>query len=437
MSNIIWRWRRRRRRLTAVGSRLLGFPRYCQWESHGSCASVFGMDVHLGRRECSRGVSEEIFCRQSKCHPLSQDPSGWQWTAGRTCLERHVYLSHQELRTMRSFPMGINLPRFPLSFTSPKGLRYDREWVLVDQNGSYLNQKKFPRMTLIRPEMKEAEGVLSLTAPGMSPLTVPLRESLDSLRELKVCGDVCYGYEYSEQVNQWFRTFLGHSSLSLMRMPPNPTRRAGGRAQRASEQREGKAETSLSCPAISYVNESQFLLVTQASVDYVGQRYLFPKTPITYRVERPDFPVTPEGFRPNFVIRGGKAFQEDSWQRLRIGSQLFRLTGPCNRCKMICIDQETGKEGKEPLLTLATFRRDRVSLNGTKEAKGREKFYLEFSRNIYEANRQHLLWSQSLPLWLCWLHSDSFRVILLHHVRSVRTLSKHGSQQRLLSLLDF
>lgn len=29
----------------------------------------------------------------------------------------------------------------------------------------------------------------------------------------------------------------------------------------------------------------------------------------------------------------------------------------CNRCKMICIDQETAQEGKEPLLTLAKFRR--------------------------------------------------------------------------------
>jgi len=33
--------------------------------------------------------------------------------------------------------------------------------------------------------------------------------------------------------------------------------------------------------------------------------------------------------------------------------------GTCNRCKMICIDQKTGTIGKEPLLTLSKFRREK------------------------------------------------------------------------------
>jgi uncharacterized protein YcbX len=64
-------------------------------------------------------------------------------------------------------------------------------------------------------------------------------------------------------------------------------------------------------------------------------------------------------FRPNLVIRGGHAFQEDGWQLIKIGDQQFEMIGSCNRCKMICVDQETANEGKEPLLTLASYRRNK------------------------------------------------------------------------------
>ena len=36
----------------------------------------------------------------------------------------------------------------------------------------------------------------------------------------------------------------------------------------------------------------------------------------------------------------------------------FHGAGPCTRCEMVCMDQQTGlKVGPEPLLTLASFRR--------------------------------------------------------------------------------
>lgn len=31
------------------------------------------------------------------------------------------------------------------------GLQYDREWALVDSKGMYVNQKKIPKLCLVRP----------------------------------------------------------------------------------------------------------------------------------------------------------------------------------------------------------------------------------------------------------------------------------------------
>jgi uncharacterized protein YcbX len=62
-------------------------------------------------------------------------------------------------------------------------------------------------------------------------------------------------------------------------------------------------------------------------------------------------------FRPNFVVSGAKAFDEDSWKRLRIGEAVIEGVKPCGRCQVTTTDQATGEvRGPEPLATLSTYR---------------------------------------------------------------------------------
>ena len=63
-----------------------------------------------------------------------------------------------------------------------------------------------------------------------------------------------------------------------------------------------------------------------------------------------------ERFRPNIVIAGGEAYQEDAWKEITIGNARFSLVKPCMRCAITTTDQRTGDRGKEPLRTLATYR---------------------------------------------------------------------------------
>ncbi len=63
-------------------------------------------------------------------------------------------------------------------------------------------------------------------------------------------------------------------------------------------------------------------------------------------------------FRPNLVVTGCPAFAEDGWPHLRIGGVVLRNAGKSDRCIITTTDQFTGERGKEPLKTLASFRRD-------------------------------------------------------------------------------
>jgi hypothetical protein len=76
-------------------------------------------------------------------------------------------------------------------------------------------------------------------------------------------------------------------------------------------------------------------------------------------------------FRPNLVVRGGGAFDEDGWSEIRIGEVVLRAAKPCGRCQVTTTDQATGEvTGPEPLATLSTFRDS-------------EKFGLRFGVNYF------------------------------------------------------
>ena len=68
-------------------------------------------------------------------------------------------------------------------------------------------------------------------------------------------------------------------------------------------------------------------------------------------------------FRPNFVVKDSKPFEEDNWKTIKIGDAIFHVVKPCARCVMTTIDQETGDpDGKEPMKTLASFRLKRQKI---------------------------------------------------------------------------
>jgi uncharacterized protein YcbX len=67
-------------------------------------------------------------------------------------------------------------------------------------------------------------------------------------------------------------------------------------------------------------------------------------------------PLPMTRFRPNIVVAGALAWQEDNWRRIRVGEVVFRVAKGCDRCVLTTVDPDTGIKGREPLWTLARHR---------------------------------------------------------------------------------
>jgi uncharacterized protein YcbX len=106
----------------------------------------------------------------------------------------------------------------------------------------------------------------------------------------------------------------------------------------------------------------------------IAQKYAHPESHVSFADDMPvmlmslgsladlnsklSVPVKINRFRPNIVIDGTSAFEEDTWKKIQIGNIDFDVAKPCSRCLIINTDQETSLRGPEPLKTLATYRRD-------------------------------------------------------------------------------
>ncbi|CAM9962020.1 unnamed protein product, partial [Ectocarpus sp. 12 AP-2014] len=131
----------------------------------------------------------------------------------------------------------------------------------------------------------------------------------------------------------------------------------------------------------AFANEAQFLIISRASVAKVNDIIrresasgggidgveedggdgggVAPRRRGGSRQEQ----VTTAHFRPNFVVDGVQAHEEDGWKSVRIGEALrLRVTGPCSRCSMINIDPENGDTSGVALRVLAAYRRERANI---------------------------------------------------------------------------
>ena len=62
-------------------------------------------------------------------------------------------------------------------------------------------------------------------------------------------------------------------------------------------------------------------------------------------------------FRPNLVVDGIEAFEEDYAEQFQLGDAVLKPVKPCPRCPMPSIDQATGVPGPDPLDILQAYRR--------------------------------------------------------------------------------
>ncbi|CAI8883375.1 MOSC domain-containing protein [Pseudomonas sp. IT-P74] len=210
------------------------------------------------------------------------------------------------------------------------GLDGDRRWMLVDEaSGRFLTQRAVAQMSQLSA-LWNAEGGLTLSAPGHSPIDIAMPGNDAELRGVTIWRDTLRVPDAGDEAGAWVSRFIGKPT----RLVQVPLDRA-----RMTEAGFGKDDDQ-----VAFADGYPLLLIGQASLEDLSQR-----------VGRP---LEMLRFRPNLVIEGSAAFAEDGWKRIRIGEAEFRVVKSCSRCILTTIDPQTGErsEDREPLATLQKYR---------------------------------------------------------------------------------
>ena len=207
------------------------------------------------------------------------------------------------------------------------GLLHDRRWMLVDEAGKFMSQRRHPRMALISPRINRDR--LFVGAPGMPDLEVPLEGEPEGRIDVEVWDDAQRGAPVGGYADRWFGRFLG-ARCRLVRKPDDDVRPVDSAYARRGDQ-------------TSFADGFPVLLISEASLEDLNRRL--------------ESPISMNRFRPNLVVRGCGPYAEDGWREVRIGAATFRVAEACSRCAITTVDQESGERGKEPLKTLATYRK--------------------------------------------------------------------------------
>ena len=216
------------------------------------------------------------------------------------------------------------------------GLDLDRAWMVVDEAGEFVTQRELPRMALVRPQLKLNEVILR--APGMLALHLKIDTVEEPLR-VRVWDDEVPAYDMGAVASQWFSDFLGRK-LRLVRFDPEHQRLS-------NRQWTGGAE------ALNQFSDGYpLLLASTASLDMLNEKLASQGKP----------PVGIERFRPNIVLEGLEAHDEDRLELLRIatgeGEVQLRPVKPCPRCPIPNIDPATGESDPVVTDTLQGYRRN-------------------------------------------------------------------------------
>jgi uncharacterized protein len=204
-----------------------------------------------------------------------------------------------------------------------RGLQHDRQWMVVDQAGKLVTQREVPRLVWVRPQVTDTE--LIVNAPEMPELRLKRSETGESKR-VSVWNDVMDAVNFPE-AREWFRHYT-KKDVDLVYLPdssPRPMNPKFGTRQ------------------LTFVDGNPLHIISESSVAELNQRLATP--------------IELSRFRANLVFSGAEPYAEDAWTKIKIGDIPFSVYEACQRCVMLNVDPASAVTGKEPLATLARYRR--------------------------------------------------------------------------------
>jgi len=224
----------------------------------------------------------------------------------------------------------------PRALVTETGLEWDRQWMVVDEHGTFVSQRDEPRLALVRPTLRASD--LMLRAPGMLALHLAL-DAIEREAEVQVWNDRVQAGDMGDLAAQWFSDFLGRR-VRLARFDPD--------VQRVSDPRWTGHARALTAFADAFA----LLVVSSASIDELNRRLAEHGAPA----------VGSDRFRPNLVLDGLDSHGEDWLDRIAFdtpeGAVVLRLVKPCARCSIPDVDPQRGTLDHAVGAELAAYRAD-------------------------------------------------------------------------------
>lgn len=223
------------------------------------------------------------------------------------------------------------------------GMESDRNWAVLNARGVLQTQRTMPKLALIRTRV-EADffGIpyVELSALGHYRIGV-YEQPMDARHvvEFTEFKDLCKGIDCGDEVARWLSEFLGEPCrlIQWSRQPRESARYPDIRSK------------------IAYQDGYPLLAILEESLDSFN----------TFLVgQQPEArPKSMMHFRPNLVLAGAPAFDEDKWRDIVVTGHHhppIRLRGIklCDRCTIPDVDPWTGKkEGTDTRKLLAAMGR--------------------------------------------------------------------------------
>lgn len=222
-----------------------------------------------------------------------------------------------------------------------KGFKFDRKFMLVDQENRFLTIREFPKMTRLQPELKEdGINVISLDT-DVDDLFIPFNTPQKNLEKVTIWNAEVEALNTSNAADNWFSDVL-ETGVKLVHMPNTSMRPVD---TTSGYKPDGKF--------VSFADAYPFMMMGEASLEELNERH------------QGNQKFTIARFRPNIVFSGGFPNQEDEIENFTINGVEFTGLENCARCTIPNVNPEDGKVdlNDEPLASLSKYRLQNRKIN--------------------------------------------------------------------------
>ncbi|MBI9063146.1 MAG: MOSC domain-containing protein [Marinilabiliaceae bacterium] len=208
------------------------------------------------------------------------------------------------------------------------GLQHDRRWMLVDEQGQFVTQRRHSELCFFDVSAYEDGFRITNRKHTQFGLELPLAKVSGQKKLVTVWNDTINAELVDPEIDELFSQVLGQS-VSLVKMPVDGNRQVDPRYAPQGT-------------VTAFSDGFPLLLIGQSSLDHLNAKL--------------QLPIDMLRFRPNLVFTGGEPHFEDTLKTFQIGPAAFQAVKPCSRCVVTTIDPESALRSPEPLRTLSKYR---------------------------------------------------------------------------------